>query len=120
MLHNMHRVTQQISCKIGIAPQVSPKLEISTSGDLLLWSLSKQLDTGVHNTVYTAQCPPGFPSWSPLPLFLPLIAVRLCLEEHSLTAITHRKIQMIDATPRMFVIEKSSLQLNESLGKYPY
>ena len=41
-----------------------------------------------------------------------------CWEEYNLIITTHKKIQMMDATPRRFAIEKKPLKLNASLEKY--
>lgn len=39
-------------------------------------------------------------------------------EEYNLITTVHKKIQMMDATPRIFAIEKKPLKLNASLEKY--
>lgn len=49
---------------------------------------------------------------------LSLTVFTKCWEEYNLIITTHKKIQMMDATPRIFAIERKPLKLNASLEKY--
>ena len=72
----------------------------------------------------SASCPPshprghGSPFRSSLHSVLSPAVFSKCWEEYNLIIITHKKIQMMDATPRIFAIEKKPLKLNASLEKY--
>ena len=49
---------------------------------------------------------------------LSLAVFSKCWEEYNLITTAHKKIQMMDATPRIFATEKKPLKLNASLEKY--